>query len=314
MANWCTGVFYLRLPKSTIKAGAFREFKTETTFSVRQTKSHWLLEWVLDESEDYERFAVEDGRGWMGRLAPLRDELLRGDMRPLYLGWLAGVSTGEISETCLEPEPPPGLSRLSAAQQSLADFLEVDADLLVAAGRVDQPASKSDSEKDAELESWIAAFPAAEKYAILKGLLSGNAQQAERKLNQQFQAWRRKQSSGTKPVTPRRKVADLHKLAASAAEVRKKQAAIQRKKAEAERQAKREAYLHTLAADFNKCWRTNDKRAERGIASAYDEVQRSLVDLSDAYTLCATRADFDRRLAKFFCQAWKTRCPGSAPH
>ncbi len=62
------------------------------------------------------------------------------------------------------------------------------------------------------------------------------------------------------------------------------------------RQAERETYLRTLAADFNRCWRAADKGAERGIASAYDEVKRSLVDLSDAYALCSTPADFDRRL------------------
>ena len=50
--------------------------------------------------------------------------------------------------------------------------------------------------------------------------------------------------------------------------------------------------MRTLAADFNLCCQTADKRAERGIASAYDEVNRSLLDLSDAYALCATRAGF----------------------
>ncbi|WP_260295776.1 cell envelope integrity protein TolA [Sedimenticola hydrogenitrophicus] len=305
VANWCTCVLCLRLPKSVFDAGIFRAFKTETTFSVKQTRTHWLLEWVLDESANYERFAQEDGRGWMGRLAPLRDELLRGDMRPLYLGWLAGVSAGEVSEKSAEPQPPPGLSRLSAAQQSLVEFLEIDEDLLSAAGLVDPPGSKHDSEGDAELDIWIAALPTAEKNAMLKWLLTGHAQQAERKLKRQFLAWRRDQPSGAKPATPRRKVADLHKLAASAAEARKKQAAIQRKKAEIERQAKRETYLRTLADDFNRCWRNADKRAERGIASTYDEVKRSLVDLSDAYALCATRADFDRRLAKFMSRHGK---------
>jgi hypothetical protein len=140
---------------------------------------------------------------------------------------------------------------------------------------------------------------------MLKLLLTGHAQQAEGNLKLRFLAWQRDQSSGAKPVTPRRKVTDLHKLAASAAEVRNKQAAIQRKKAEAERQAKREAYLYILAADFNKCWRTIDKRAERGIASAHDEVQRSLIDLSNAYELCATRADFDRRLGKVIARHGK---------
>jgi len=305
VANWCTCVLCLRLPKSAFDAGIFRDFKTETTFSVKQTRTHWLLEWILDESDDYERFAQEDGRGWMSRLAPLRDELLRGDMRPLYLGWLAGVSAGEVNEKSTEPEPPPGLSRLSAAQQSLADFLEVDEDLLFAAGLVDPPGSKHDSEDDAELDSWIAALPVAEKNAMLKLLLTRHAQQAERKLKLRFLAWRRDQPSGAKTATPRRKVADLLKQAASAAEARNNQAAIQRKKAEVERQAKRETYLRTLAADFNRCWRTADKRAERGIASAYDEVKRSLVDLSDAYALCATRTDFDRRLGNFMARHGK---------
>jgi len=260
---------------------------------------------VLDESENYERFAEEDGRGWMGRLAPLRDELLRGDMRPLYLGWLAGVSAGEVSEKSAEPQPPPGLSRLTAAQQSLAEFLEIDENLLAAAGLADPPGAKTGSEGDAELDAWLATLLEVEKNAMLKLSLTGHAQQAERKLERQFLTRRREQPSGAKPATPGRKVAGLYKLAASAGEARKKQAAIQRKKAEIERQAKRETYLRTLAADFNRCWRTVDKRAERGIASAYDEVKRSLVDLSDAYALCPTRADFDCRLVKFMARHGK---------
>lgn len=135
--------------------------------------------------------------------------------------------------------------------------------------------------------------------------MTGHAQQAERKLRLRYLAWQRDQTSTAKPAARRRTVADLQKLAASAAEVRKKQATIQRKKAEVERQAKRETYLRTLAADFNKSWRTANKRAERGIASAYDEVLHSLVDLSDAYALCATRADFDRKLGKFIARHGK---------
>lgn len=54
-----------------------------------------------------------------------------------------------------------------------------------------------------------------------------------------------------------------------------------------------------------RCWRIADKHAERGIASAYDEAKRSLVDLSDAYALCATRADFDRKLVQFMARHGK---------
>lgn len=305
VANWCTCLLYLRVPKSAFDAGTLRNFKTKTVFSVEQTKTHWLLGWGLDESDNYDRFAEEDGRGWMGRLAPLRDELLRGDVRPLYLGWLAGVSRGEVDEKATEPQPPPGLSRLTAAQRSLAEFLEVDEDLLAAAGLSDRQGSKPDSERDAELDVWIAALPVAEKSAMLKLLLSGNAQQAERKLKLDFLAWQREWQPTEHPETRPRTVAELHKLAAFATEARKGQEALQRKKAEAEQQARRETYLRTLAADFDPCWQAAGKLAERGIASAYDEVLRALIDLSEAYALCATRADFDQKLVQFMARHGK---------
>lgn len=305
VANWCTCLLYLRVPKGAFDAETLRAFKTKTVFSVEQTKTHWLLEWGLNESDNYDRFAEEDGRGWMGRLVPLRDELLRGDMRPLYLGWLAGVSAGEVDEKATEPPPPPGFSRLTAAQQSLAEFLEVDEDLLAAAGLSDPQGSKPDTESDAERDVWLAALPAAEKTAVLKLLLTGNTQQAERKLKLRFLTWQREQQPVAKKETRRRTVAELHKLAASAAEVRKRREAVQRKRAEAERQAKRETYLRTLAADFDPCWQVADELAERGIASAYDELMRALVDLSEAYALCAPRADFDQKLVQFMARHGK---------
>jgi hypothetical protein len=226
-------------------------------------------------------------------------------MRSLYLGWLAGVSAGEVDEKTTEPPPPPGLSRLTAAQNSLAEFLEVDEDLLTAAGLSDQQAAKPDSKSDAELDTWITELPMAEKAAMLKLLLTGQAQQAERRLKLRYLAWQREQRPIGEAEPRCRTVAELQKLAASTAETRKTQEAAQRKRAEAERQAKRETYLRTLAADFDQCWRNADKRAERGVASAYEEVKCALVNLSEAYTLCASRADFDRKLVQFMVRHGK---------
>ena len=305
VANWCTCCLYLRVPRGAFDAETLSAFQTETVFSVDGTKTHWLLEWELSESDNYDRFAEEDGRGWMGRLTPLRDELLCGDTRSLYLGWLAGVSAGEVDEKTTEPPPPPGLSRLTAAQHSLAEFLEVGDDLLTAAGLSDQQATKPDNKSDAELDTWMAELPMAEKAAMLKLLLTGHAQQAERRLKMRFLAWQREQRPIREPEPRRRTVAELQKLAASAAETRIKQEAARRKRADAERQAKRETYLRTVASDFDQRWRDADKRAERGIASAYDEVRRALVDLSEAYMLCASRADFDRKLAQFMARHGK---------
>ena len=298
VANWCTCLFYLRLPKNVFDAKALQPFKTKTAFSVQQTKTHWLLEWGLGESEDYDRFGEEDGQGWMGRLMPLRDELLRGDPRPLYLGWLAGVSHGEVKEATIEPPPPPGLSRLTAAQRAQAEFLEVDVDLLAAAGLADGQETKNDGQDESGPDIWITALASAEKAAAIKLLLTGKGQQGERDLKKRFLAWQREHQSMEEPQACRT-VADLRKLMASAAQARRKHEAVQRNKAEAERQAKREAYLRTLAADADRYWETADKQAERGIASAYDEVKRMLVDLSEAYVLFATQVGFDRTLRQF---------------
>jgi hypothetical protein len=235
----------------------------------------------------------------------LRDELLRGDIRSLYLGWLAAVSAGEVDDETTEPPPPPGLSRLTAEQQSLAEFLEVDEDLLTVAGQSDQQAVKPDSQSEAKLDAWITELPAAEKAAILKLLLAGHAQQAERRLSLRHLAWQGEQRPTWEAEPPRRTVAELQNLAASAAETRRTKEAAQRKRAEVERQAKRELYLRTLAADFDRFWWDADKRAERGIASAYDEVRSALEDLSEAYTLCASQADFDRELAPFLARHGK---------
>ncbi len=305
VANWCTCLLYLRVPISTLEAKTLQAFKTKTVFVVKQTKTHWLLEWTLRESDNYDRFADEDGQSWMGRLVPLRDELLRGDLRALYLGWLAGVCTGDVDESVLEPPAPDGLSRLTAAQQALAEFLEIDTDLLTAAALSDRQDSKIDCTSKAEMDIWIAALPAKEQATMLTLLLTGDAQQAERKLKLRFLAWQREQQPNDKSETQRRTVAELHRLAATAAELREKHDAVQRKKREAERQAKRETYLRTIAADFDRCWQAADKLVERGIASAYDEVKQGLVDLSEAYVLCATQSEFDRKLIQFMTRYGK---------
>ena len=282
VANWCSCWLLLRVPKDTFDVNTLNSFATPSSFTVERAGRHWILGWELSEGQDDDRFGAEDGRGWMGRLVALRDELLRGDQRPLYLGWLAGVSAGEIGDDAVEPSPPPGLSRLTAAQQSLVEFLEIDSDLLTAAASGDQPQSDGDIGGEAAMDIWIAGLPESEGRLVIKQLVMGRAQHAERQLQSRFLAWQQQQRVEIKTRPARRTVAALQGLTKSAAENRNRQQAIQRKQAEAEQQAAREFYLRTLADDFERCWKAAHARAERGTAAAYDDVQRALVDLADA--------------------------------
>ncbi len=302
VANWYSCRLLLRVPKDAFDVKTLNSFETQSSFTVEQTGRHWILGWELSEGQDDDRFGAEDGRGWMGRLVALRDELLRGDQRPLYLGWLAGVSAGEIGDDAVEPSPSPGLSRLTAAQRSLVEFLEIDGDLLAAAACDDQPQPDGDIGGEAAMDTWIAGLPDSDGRIIIKQLLMGRAQHTERQLKSRFLAWQREQRPGIDINPTQRTVAALRELTISAAETRNRQQAIQRKQAEAKRQAARESYLRTLADDFDCCWEAAHARAERGIASAYDDVQRALIDLADAYTLCASRAEFEQRLPQFMAR------------
>ncbi|MFC7341368.1 hypothetical protein [Saccharopolyspora griseoalba] len=97
---------------------------------------------ILDlASEDDADGAPEEPDLLFDELLPLRDELLAGDLRPLYLAWLAGYGTWERDEFAFdreadelaEPPLPAGLDELTTAQQHLAEFLRLDADLLAEA-------------------------------------------------------------------------------------------------------------------------------------------------------------------------------------
>jgi F0F1-type ATP synthase membrane subunit b/b' len=94
-------------------------------------------------------------------------------------------------------------------------------------------------------------------------------------------------------------VAELHQLADEVEQIRQRQEALERARADAARRKQREADLATLARDFDRAWAAADQQAQRGVASAYDEVRRAVVDLAEAYELHATREQFEQALQSF---------------
>ena len=299
VANWCSCRFALRFPCNVFAVKELSSFMTERALTLEKSPDHWIIEWGLSESEDYDRFGSEQGEGWMGRLVALRDELLRGDYRALYLGWLAGVTAGEVAEDCLEPDIPPGLLRLTAAQQSLAEFIEVDPDLLAAAASESPGMDDESSDTEVEMDEWLENVGIDEARASLKLLLKGQSQQAERQLRLRFLAWQKGRALQAERLKERRSVAELWKKAEVARKARLRRAEEELAQIKAEQRRRREAHLAVLAADFGSCWSAVDRMAEQGIASAYQEATQALADLSEAYDLHASRAEFDARFRGF---------------
>lgn len=295
LANWGTAVFMLRLPMTALDRKVLKAFTVNGVFEVEASPTHWICSWNLDDSEDYDRVGPEDGSGWMARLAPLREELLRGDLRSLYIGWLAAVSMG-ADEDELEPPMPDGLAPFTAAQEALAEFLEVDIDLLAGAG-MERPNARSMA-CEHEIDPWLDALPMAEMRLLVRKLLTGQEVEAEREVKSRFAAWRK--STGDAPAAlPRRTVAELWQLAEKAEEARLLQEKKRREQAEAKRLKEREANLARLAENFPKAWQAVNQRVQVGSGKAYDEACQALVDLAEAYAKHASKQAFDAELRRF---------------
>lgn len=305
VANWGSAVFMARLPKDALTKKVARTFSTRNFLDVASTASGWILTWSLDESEDYDPFGLENGEGWMARLAPIREELLRGDLRSLYIGWLRSVAPAGldyIDEDCadrdkLEPVGLHGLAEPTAAQVALAEFLEMDLDLLRGAG-VGSPVSGVHVPLAREKDDWLSRLPREEALGFLRQILDGNGTVAERTLRNRFAEWWRETGEKAQEI-PRRTVGEI---LANAMDVRAKRLDREREeqvRLEAERLKKRLAYLESLAKDFPAVWKTAERQMVRGTGAAYDETLRTVSVLLDAYELHSSGAEFLKDLKQF---------------
>jgi hypothetical protein len=197
----------------------------------------------------------------------------------------------------MEPLPVDGLGSLTAAQRALAEFLEVDKDLLAGAG-MGSPERQTEASSQEEMDEWIDHLPQDEVTEVLKQLLAGKGQQAQRTLKNRFAAWQRG-LRGDRTEAVRRTVGELRKNGESAKKIRLEQKKRAQKKREIKRRKEREAYLEALSKDFPKAWKSAQQTVERGSGLADDEVCRALVDLSEAYSLHESRKRFQQELRKF---------------
>jgi len=123
LANWGSHVLKLRLPSKLLNPETARQYFGGESASVHEVADKVILSLV---SEDEEGGEWVEGEGQLSSLISVRSELVRGDLRVLYLGWLLRVQTGELDDNDLEPPVPPGLGQLSASLGNLAEFLRID--------------------------------------------------------------------------------------------------------------------------------------------------------------------------------------------
>ena len=120
IANWGTTRLIFRLPKELVDLHLIEPYYLEY-FIEFETRGDYVL---LDiRTIDEEGYGWIDGEGHLDSLVGLRDDILAGDYRLLYLAWLAAVDSGNLEvDEVIEPPVPAGLQKLTPA---LERFIEV---------------------------------------------------------------------------------------------------------------------------------------------------------------------------------------------
>jgi hypothetical protein len=199
-ANGCVFQLVLRLPQRALDTKDVSAYCAGESVRARKTRNFTILEFISEgEGRDW-----EDSEDWMDSLIPLRADLMRGDLRALYLGWLFCLQNQELSPNATEPPVPAGLAKLTAPLRSLAHFLGLDENLITTAAEHSRNLSAV-SPSRAKLAAWIAAMPEAEKNAYLLGMAKDNDSYPKIDLLRRFRQRRlpSKSRSGPEDSQPR---------------------------------------------------------------------------------------------------------------
>ncbi len=279
VANWGTREFYLRLPRELANYEQLKAVLPGEAARVRKVEGHLILGFEAESEQD----DWDDGSGWMGSLLPLRSDLLRGDLRCLYLGWLLCVQCDEFSGEVREPPVPAGLGELSAPLHSLMEFLGIDEDLVEVAALASAPLNAGPSRK--KLAEWVQNLPEEEKNDLL---VTGALQTGERwkiEFLRRFQQQSAPRTSHALATIQPRTVRDLLAAAETRAEERTRQLETQRA-AEAERQKAKDAadrarYLDQLERSEGEIWNRITAHIQKRQPNEYDKAVSLLIDLRD---------------------------------
>jgi hypothetical protein len=275
MAHWYARSFMVRLSQRLFDAKAVRSYARGWTLRAERKGDSLVLAFNADELNID---SADDGSGWMAALAPLRAQLLEGDLRCLYLGWLLAVQRGEVDEGEAEAPRPPGLSRLDGALRAFVEYFQLDQDLLAAAADGDDPAA--DPLTDSVLATFISALPVAEKDALLVRLARGEGATLPSELRRRC---REAMECSSRLPLPARRVGDLLSAAEARAQERQRREAeraaterARRERAEAEARLRR---LDGLAKRVDAAWLEIEDLIEAKRAAEYDQAVSLLLDL-----------------------------------
>jgi hypothetical protein len=289
-SNFGVRELMFRLPKSLVDMEQFLPYLIEDAIMLEQHGDYFVLHIGANEEADF--FEWIESEGILGQLTPLREQLLQGDNRMLYLAWLKVISVydREDLDDEIEPPVPAGLKKLNASLQAFAEFFEIDSHLITAAAAASTSAV---SAPELDLESAIAKLSREESDAHLLRIACGEPG-AILSLKKRLA-----QLSNQTPPSP----AGARRTPDELFEQTEKIEMEAKRKAHEEAERQRIQRLEKLARDEEANWVHVENLLAQKRGLTYEEATKLLVGLRDMADYKQKSGDFQKRF-QYICERY----------
>lgn len=273
-----------RFPAAVLDADALDPYLWEDAVELERAGAFWVMEIKTWEDGKYDMSCNAE----LAALAPLRDAILDGDYRVLYLAWLQAASLALADKGDLageqEPPVPAGLGQLTPSLAGFVKFFDIDRYLIQAAAQA-SPSLQAQAAPD--YQAAIQRLPQGERQSFLLRLA-----QNEPGLSRSFR--KRLHDLLPKAALPATQAArrTIGEIKTQARMLRERAARLAREKAARERMRALEAF----APQAEQAWNDIDLLIARKTPTAYDEAVALLVRLLDLARYQSRLGDFERRL------------------
>lgn len=294
-ANWGTVRLGLAFPKGCLHPEVIQPYlgggeRYEDTLTTKQIGDRFIVWWERNEEGGW---GHTEGEGLLDQLVGLREELMGGDYRALFLGWLADFDAEEWSDpkdsAVVMPPVPAGLDRLSPALAALIEHFPIDRDAFTVAAGLAPNHSQNSTSITAVLES----LPATQMRSLLKRVAEGDSSRVMSELR------RLTRQTPASSVGPAVSCTDFAARILKVREVRctrEAEAAAAKKKREAEA---RRQHLAGVRERADTIWAGLDQLMDQKVASAYEQATAQMRELRDAHEQAGEHANFQKRLTAF---------------